>query len=344
MATIVGDILRLLAAGGINTATNVLGQMLAAPIKEKAERQTLATRALLQSAATAPEEAMPAIQAKLKELVGRDVLPSYQVKTGNVIGPTGESLAITPVPGAPVTPEMVTRFARPAISMSDYLGSAMQQSPELAKRFLGIKTGSEMTAAQEAMAKIARARQETQEAKLLGDLTNKELQLKLQGAKNAADIAKANAELTERMRQFNEIKSQRGLVQDERYQQELLKRIKEARDKALDPDMRPDHAVLQADAHNALVTELHRRYPGQFTGQIPIPIGEEKVGGLFGFGGKMKRRIGGSKELQTEGGIGELPAEGGIGKKGFFGPGRYVGKDGKPVVINNEEEWKRLLQ
>jgi len=142
MGTLTGDMLRLLAAGGINTAMGALGEAVTLPIREKAAGRQMLARQLIEGLGALPEEAMPVANQKLRELLGhKGMMPTYQAPTGNVIGPTGEVLAMTPVAGAPVIPETREKYLRPAISMDAALGSSTVQSPELREKILAIKAG-----------------------------------------------------------------------------------------------------------------------------------------------------------------------------------------------------------
>jgi len=141
MATLTGDILRLLAAGGINTATNVLGQLLTVPMKERSDIRKAAAAEILRALPTTPQSMLPGAQATLRELSGKELIPTAMVPTGNVIGPTGESLAITPVPGAPVTPEMKLRYIVPQPSLSELKAQTFRQlDPEKQRAIMSGET------------------------------------------------------------------------------------------------------------------------------------------------------------------------------------------------------------
>jgi hypothetical protein len=296
MGSFTGDILRLLAHQGLQTGGQLLGNALAIPMKSKADIQEYSAKQNWEALKTASPEQALSVAARLKELAGgKDVVA--MAPTGKVLGPTGERLAMTPMPGAPVTPEM--GVVQPPISAEQALGGYFQRNPKAMDAYVGLKTGATETLAQqhadEKRGLMIQNKQIQDEANNLlkqQGLAHQEYKIGMLGELGQAKNEIAIAKMQQLMQEFDHRKALGTLTEADKDQQQYLIRLREARDKATSDKIDPKMAVIEGDAHNALLREARDKHPKAFAGMPEIPIAPKDVSAFGGiFGSKMERRI-----------------------------------------------------
>lgn len=310
--TLGGDLLRLLAAGGINAATSALGQLITTPLKTSAEAKLLGTRALLTAGGTTPEEGMEPWANEVKRLTNVN-WPSYMAPTGKVVDEIGNKLAMTPVAGAPVTPEIGKKFVHLPTGLSEVLGSSLQAHPEMIPDVLGVKTGLKASAGQllqdaqkAASQEIQRTRDEANQLLKTQQFgfQEKGLALRQEAMQHATDAAMAKIQLlnAEHDRKVKEgtIKAEDAAAHEAR---RTLGNQAALVMKATDPNIQG----AMADQYNAQLTEAQKIHGSKLGDLKPLPVVTQEPGAIAGFfGAQPKRRLG--QEAAPVAPSGETPA------------------------------------
>ena len=138
-----GDLIKILAHTGLQTGGNILTQAIAGPMIADRAMQQEEFKTMLQAAGTAPEEAMPAISNRIKELTGRG-LPTYtkDTPTGSLLTPEKDLLqkgtfsVLNPKLAATqgFTPELQPKevYIKPRVSTDQVLAGMIGNDPNAA--------------------------------------------------------------------------------------------------------------------------------------------------------------------------------------------------------------------
>ena len=340
-----GDMLKILAHGGVQTGASILGQTVTAPILAQKSMDQEEFKTLLQAAGTAKPEAMSAISERLKELSGRG-LPTYtrDVPTGALTTPEGETLAkgtyslVRPESAGILAqqgfkPEVAPKeeFVRPKISvdqvLAGMLGNAAPDSPEM-QDVMAKKLGVGLTQAE----KIRLAQEDARENRF--QQTQERLSKQFEQTQQFHEIMGQGLMDFRKAMLNNQIQNQKVTHQlvgnkiEAGARKQLDSALKDVI-KILDtPGYKPEALDAALSKYNALHGSIVAKHPDLTTDFTPLEL--DKVPGML-----RREIVKGVRPKQTT-----VPTN--TTTPAITFPGRFK-INGKVQVINSQEEYDRLV-